>query len=316
MRDTAYQEYRSSGKCLAKHSSAANQANESSSHTESTSRSTAVFVAHDIPLYLRARDSQAIPVDRNPIALLQQLNSTRIPDVVEDENSVASGDNVLWFGHNSLLPPAAIKVTDLCELISEEKFYKIKPWCKEDRAWRPTGCDEEASFVAEVQAFCFVHQFEREGAVTSLGIESEFMLDQDEAAMVDFFVLTFSAFFVGNPTSTFSSNAIILRTFLGFPRWSSTFDLAKLGCYGSSEPPHEFRKKLVGNSGTSGNEWVCTEGVFSTGKYYHHYLVNISERGISRPNLTSEAEIVDDDTLNDGIFYGGTMGDNNKESDN
>jgi hypothetical protein len=68
-------------------------------------------------------------------------------------------------------------------------------------------------------------------------------------------------FVIGNPASTLTTNALLLRLFLEKPAGTSSIDLSDLGCYGTREPPFEFERFVTA---TGDEDWRCRDGVVST----------------------------------------------------
>jgi hypothetical protein len=49
----------------------------------------------------------------------------------------------------------------------------------------------------------------------------------------------------GNPASTFTTNAVLLRMTLNKPLHTSSVDLSTLGCYGTREPPFQWSRYVL-----------------------------------------------------------------------
>eukprot|EP00288_Rhodomonas_lens_P014508 CAMPEP_0177701236 /NCGR_PEP_ID=MMETSP0484_2-20121128/6509_1 /TAXON_ID=354590 /ORGANISM="Rhodomonas lens, Strain RHODO" /LENGTH=671 /DNA_ID=CAMNT_0019212467 /DNA_START=84 /DNA_END=2099 /DNA_ORIENTATION=- len=159
----------------------------------------------------------------------------------------------------------SMPVEEVCAAISDDSLEK---YCA--KGYEPGGLHlcppqepwEGLAFM--IATFCRAYEYVQEGAVTSTFAAQAAGLNSEQASLVDMLLLARSTYLVGNPSSTFTSNTVLLRNFLAHPRSSSNVDLEEIGCYGTREPAYEWR--LVRQEDAR-RKWTCQDGRVTTGNY-------------------------------------------------
>eukprot|EP00960_Hanusia_phi_P061218 764782-Hanusia_phi.AAC.8 len=202
------------------------------------------------------------------LSSLSSSSSSSSPSSSPSSSSFSTySSSSLHFVNPSSNIKANFSIPVICQTVSVEAMLKSCPV----QETYDTFCSEFIDQASRIINFCSLVLLKRLGALDSSQLSSSSSSSSSSSplplglvrltpsspssppppssilhvSLIDQLLLALSDIFIGNPTSTFSSNAALLRQGLArTPARTTNVKLEDLECYGTREPAFEFRRSM------------------------------------------------------------------------